>query len=383
MSQPHNLVTGLIEAPLEGAKWAFTTRRVARQCAERMLHDVGNAAPGDIVLCEVVEIGQHKKVQLPSGRPSELYVGDRIVLACGARYAPDQFEAEPVLDIDGADMVAGGGIVGRARCSHDRMSPPTRVRPLGRLGRADGTPINIAQFALPERRVGADRPSVVAVLGSSMNAGKTTVAASLAHGLARAGLRVGGTKITGTGAYGDYNAFLDAGIEDVVDFTDAGVPSTYGQPLERIEAIAESLIGELGQRGCEVVVAEIADGVFQEETAALMRSARFGRLCDGVVFAAADALGAVTGVDRCVDVGLPLLAVSGLVSRSPLALSEIEREANVRCLTRDQLLDPAIAVELLTQAAAGIAAHTDHGRSHALLHPSAADHGSLQKRTAA
>ena len=352
MSRPYeaqscNKATRPTEVSLKDAKWAFTTRRVERDVVRLLLPDIDHATAGDLVLCEVLAVGQHKRVQITSGRPSELYVGDRIVLVCGARYAPDQFEADAALDAEGSDMVAGGGIVGCARASHDRMGAPTRVRPLGRLGREDGTALSVSQFALPERSTGADRPNVIAVVGSSMNAGKTTVAASLARGLAHAGLKTGGAKITGTGAFGDYNAFLDAGISDIVDFTDAGVPSTYRQPLSRIETIAETLVAEIGSRGCEVAVVELADGVFQEETAALMRSARFAELCDGVVFAAADALGAATGVERVRAAGLPLLAVSGLLSRSPLAMAEAERETNVPCLTRDKLLDPATALGLL------------------------------------
>ena len=64
--------------------------------------------------------------------------------------------------------------------------------------------------------------------------GKTTAASSLAHGLRAAGYAVAGIKATGTGAFGDFNSFEDAGVP-VMDFTDVGMPTTFRMPLEQIE----------------------------------------------------------------------------------------------------------------------------------------------------
>jgi hypothetical protein len=46
---------------------------------------------GDLVFGEIIKIGQHKSIQLAQGRASQAYPGDLVVLACGDRYAPDQF----------------------------------------------------------------------------------------------------------------------------------------------------------------------------------------------------------------------------------------------------------------------------------------------------
>ncbi|MDQ3560457.1 MAG: DUF1611 domain-containing protein, partial [Pseudomonadota bacterium] len=126
----------------------------------------------------MAEIGQHKKLQLFTGRYSDLYVGDHVVVACGARYAPDQFEAEATIASAGADLVAAGGLVGRVVVTHARMATPTRLKPLARLADGEGRPINLAAYALPPLTPATPRPSVIAVLGSSMNAGKTTTAVS-------------------------------------------------------------------------------------------------------------------------------------------------------------------------------------------------------------
>ena len=217
-----------------GTKWSFTTRRVRRADVAGILADVGQAVSGDLVLGEIDQIGQHKKVQLADGRYSDSYPGDTVVLACGDRYAPDQFEAVAKLDADGADLVAGGGLVGHMRHAHARMARPTRIKPIGLLIDENRAVINVERYALPQK-VAARKIAAIGVVGTAMNAGKTTAAASLAHGLGQAGYRVAAIKVTGTGAFGDFNAFVDAGAPVVADFTDAGMASTYRQPLHRIE----------------------------------------------------------------------------------------------------------------------------------------------------
>lgn len=320
------------------AKWAFTARRVNRCDAVGYGGDLYNATAGDLVLVEVDTIGQHKKLQLAEGRYCESYKGDLLVVVCGNRYAPDQFEGFAEINHDGCDMLAGGGIAGRMEAAHDRMATPTRLRPLGLLTDKNGEVINIASYGIPGSSI-PPHVTVIGVFGASMNAGKTTAAVSLAHGLNRAGYAVEGVKATGTGAFGDFNAFLDAGVP-VTDFTDAGMASTYKVPLERIEDGFDALVGGAAARGAEIVVVEIADGVFQAETAEIMKSSRIKDRLDASLFAAPDALGAVGGVSIMQKHGLTPFAVSGMVTRSPLAVREAEAVTGTKLLSRDDLIDP-------------------------------------------
>lgn len=343
-------------ASLHRAKWAFTTRHVRRKDVERLLPASAACEAGQLLLAEVMQLGQHDGVQLESGRRSQLYLGDRIVVCLGNRYAPDQFEGIAKIE-NGQDceLLAGGGVAGVVRHRHGRMRSATGLRVLGVLGDADGSPINIARYALalPEPQL-VDGPSipVVVVVGSSMNAGKTTACASLIHGLARNGLKVGAVKITGTGSFGDVQSYADAGAAEVLDFTDAGFASTYRVEPSLLERTAMRLIAELEARGCEAVVVEIADGLFQQETAALMASPTLRDALGQVVFAAADAMGAVAGVQRLRSLGWTVSAFTGLVTASPLAASEAEAilrsvDCAVPCFSRDDLRNPAGAARLL------------------------------------
>ncbi|MGI9463726.1 MAG: hypothetical protein ACR2OM_07295, partial [Aestuariivirgaceae bacterium] len=294
------------------AKWAFSARRVTRSDAVDVYRNVQHVEPGDLVLAQLTHVGQHKKLQLADGRYSESYKGDIFVMVCANRYAPDQFEGFAEIDPNECDMLAAGGIVGRMRAAHDKMSAPTKLRPLGLLTNHAGDVINVESYAVPPARI-PDNLTVIGVFGASMNAGKTTAAVSLAHGLKKAGYAVEGVKATGTGAFGDFNAFRDAGVP-VSDFTDAGMATTYRMPLERIEQGFETLVGAAADRGADVVVVEIADGVFQAETQEILKKSRIKDRLDAVMFAAPDALGAVGGVSILKQYGLVPFAVSGMVT---------------------------------------------------------------------
>lgn len=320
------------------AKWTFTTRRVNRGDVQGLSTNYAHARAGDLVLCEIAEIGQHKKIQLAERRVSTSYPGDLVVLCLGDRYAPDQFLASAVIDDDLIDLVAGGGVVGRIDAAHDFMEEPTRLRPIGLLTGGHGQVLNVADYALPAMPAN-DAVTVIGVFGASMNSGKTTAATSLAHGLMRSGFAVAGVKATGTGAFGDFNSFEDGGAP-ALDFTDAGMATTFRMPLERIEAGFDTLVATAAARGAEVVVVEIADGVFQQETREILRSSRIRDRLDGILFAAPDALSALGGVMVLGQIGLAPFAISGMVSCSPLAATEAAEVTGLPILTREDLWSP-------------------------------------------
>ncbi len=327
------------------AKWAFTTRRVHRDDVHGLSTHFASAKAGDLILCEIAEIGHHKKIQLAERRVSVSYPGDFVVLCLGDRYAPDQFLATAVIDDDLIDLVAGGGVAGRIDAAHVRMAEPTRLRPIGLLTNASGRIMNVADYALPSLPANND-VTVIGVFGASMNSGKTTAASSLAHGLMHAGYAVAGVKATGTGAFGDFNSFEDGGAP-ALDFTDAGMATTFRMPMDQIEAGFDTLVATAAARGAEVVVVEIADGVFQQETRAILKSSAIRERLDGILFAAPDALSALGGVVVLGQDNLTPFAISGMVSCSPLATAEAAEVTGLPILSREELWSPdAIALHV-------------------------------------
>ena len=315
---------------LASAKRAFTTRTVHPLSSPRewtwSLVDGVRPEAGDLVLAKVTEIRQHGWLERPDGRRATMYVDDEIVVAYGARYAPDAFEGVVPDDLSPCDLLAGGGIAGRYLTRSPKVDEPTKLTPVGLLAMG-GRPLNLRQFAtcLIDTPEPMSRPlHTIGVVGSSMNAGKTTALAALVRGLTRAGLRVGAVKVTGTGSGGDLWRYHDAGAEWIYDFTDAGYSTTFQVPVGDLERVASRLVDLVTQRGADVAVVEIADGIFQSETAALLASPVVRLLLDGVLFASGDALGAQAGAERLRAMGYDVRAVTGRFTASPLAVREAD-----------------------------------------------------------
>jgi len=346
---------------LAAAKYAYTTRYLAAEVAREprgYFLDVDPSVrpnPGDVVLAEVVWIGQHRRLESPASRRATMYVGDEIVVAYGNRYAPDQFEAEVPDDLAETNLVAAGGVVAHALSAMQGLEQPTVVQPLGLLRDAHAVvtlatfapyaPLPPLDLAPPSSRTG--RPSVVAVVGTSMNSGKSTALACLAHGLARGGMRVAAGKATGTGAGGDPGMFVDAGASAVLDFTDFGLVSTSRLKHDDVVAVFTSLVNQLACTGCDVVLVEIADGIFQLETARLLADPVFTDYIDHVLFAAGEAMGAASGVQELRRLGIEVAAVSGKLTSSPLAAREARTALDLPVVDTLDLAEPEVATCML------------------------------------
>lgn len=335
--------TPLSPLRVRSAKAAYTTRHIDLHAATQLLSGVAPRI-GDLVLARVAAIGQHVAIELGHGRRATMFVGDEVVVAYGNRYAPDQFEAEMPGHLGPCELVAAGGIASTVIASHAKMKPATRLEPIGLLADGAGVRMNLQSGVLAAPpRAGVDRPLTIAVVGASMNSGKTTTAANLVRGLRMAGLNVGAAKTTGTGAGGDVWLLSDAGAFPVYDFTNAGYPSTYLTGPDAVRDIFTALTDRLADDGCQVIVLEIADGVFQQETSTLLVDPVFAERVDAVVFASYDALGAAAGVGWLRERGLDPIAVSGVLSSSPLATREAATAAGCPVWGLAHLSDPQAA----------------------------------------
>ena len=349
---------GLISeaARLCHAAWASTTRRVQGPLGVVANH--GPPMPGDLLLARVDTVGYHSALQLPDGRRKRLFAGDEIVVAYGNRYAPNQFEAVVPKSFGPCQLVAGGGVAARVLSWHGRITKEaTQITPLGRIAGATGAAANLRDYALPTLdRVPNPRPRTIVVCGTSMDSGKTQAAAHLVKGLTLAGLRVGFAKVTGTGSGGDTWLLKDACANPVLDFTDAGLASTYMEPAPEIQRVFTTLVGHLALANVDAIVLEIADGLLQSESAALLKSALFAETVDGVIFASGDAMGALAGESWLRQHRLPVIALSGVLSSSPLQSQEAVKSTGLPVVGRDDLLRAQTALRLLSATEQFVAA---------------------------
>ncbi len=349
-SAAERTIEPLDPARAAAAKAAFTTRRVSTTQWRTLLGGKRRPMAGDLVLARVTRKRQHTRIELTNGRKALLYVGDEVVLAYGNRYASDQFEALVPGDLGPCNMVASGGIAATMVERSRDVRPATEIEPIGLLGDESGEVLNVGDFALPKAAVSASaKPFTLAVVGSAMNAGKTTTAAQLIHGLSRRGVRVGAAKVTGTGSGGDVWKMVDAGACEVLDFTDAGHASTYRVSSRRIERIARQLHAHLTAAGAEVIVLEVADGLFQQETSALLEAGAMATLVDGYLLAVTDSLSAAAGVEWLLSRNLPLLALCGTITRSPLAAREAVATTGLPVMGLSQLVSSTFLGQMLDE----------------------------------
>jgi hypothetical protein len=323
-----------------GVKHGFTTHAVPVEVMARVRELERTPQAGDLILAEVLTLGHHKKLEQRNGTLWHIFPGDLIIGAFGNRYATDQYEAYvPSQLVTECDLVSVGGVCGLVVARHPSMDHPTRLKIIGGVCDAQDRPINLRAFGLKSGVAPrAGKREVILVVGSSMNAGKTTTVGTLARALKQEGFRVAAAKVTGTAAGKDGRYFLSCGARPVLDFTFAGYPSTYMASIEDLLEIHRTLIAHLGATNPDFIILEVADGIFQRETRMLLENAEFRQSVDHVFFAANDSLSADCGARCLKSYGLPLRAIAGAFTQSCLAIREAEASTGIRCLDIEQML---------------------------------------------
>ena len=324
---------------------SYALRWVPRPSMATLLPCPVSPQAGDIALAKLEKIGKNATLELANGRRCTLHEGDLLAVVFGNRYATLQFEGYAHSNGDSCDLLSMGGLCGLVESKHAKAADPSKLRLLGALGDRNGSPLNLRDFALAPQPQ-PNHPNVVVVCGTSMDAGKTHTVMSLIMGLRKQGLAVAGIKLTGTATGKDTWNMLDAGACVALDFVDGGFPSTYLSTLEELLHLYDLLVSRAAAEGASWVVLEIADGLLQRETAALLQHSGFTASVGAWIFAAGDPLAAAGGVAVLRNWAIDPLAISGVVSMSPLGMKETQAATGLPCLTAGELQSGALNVRL-------------------------------------
>ena len=213
-------------------------------------------ATGDYVAAEIIHPGSGAAIELPNGRMMEPLRGERIIGALGIRHAT--LEATGTweeVDTEGEmHVLTGAGLFGKMT-SRSVFSPiPIKIKYLGHiLRKGKKCTMSKAVKSVPKQLL---ETSVVLLVGTSMSAGKTTTGRLVVKQLKSFGLKVLGTKLSGAGRYRDIIALKDAGADEILDFVDAGLPSTVCPSAEYHLAL-DNLISRMAGIKADVAVVEI------------------------------------------------------------------------------------------------------------------------------
>ncbi|MEM8924900.1 MAG: DUF1611 domain-containing protein, partial [Actinomycetota bacterium] len=259
------------------------------------------AAVGDLIVGEVASVGEHTEIQNRSGRTHQIGPGQRGLFVFGNRYATDAFEAlVPPVVPEEVDLVAKGGVVAVVDSANAGVQTPTRIRVLGCALDADHRPLSTFDRPLVMPRRGPKtepRARLILIVGTSMNAGKSTTAVAIARALTRAGHRVKASKVTGTASLKEILHLEDAGASAVNDFTYLGHPSTYLLDDDEVVGVFDALDHAIANRPDVYWLVELADGIEQRETAMLLASPSVTERIHTLVFCARDPLGVRGGIE--------------------------------------------------------------------------------------
>jgi len=208
----------------------------------------------DYVLVEVLG-PSHYPFEIANGRLVDAVAGDMVIGALGKRSATLEVVGDWSHTSITGEMHAltGAGLFGLATSMSTWLQPLTPIVYRGHVTR-DGQKLNMRDF-VEQLPPGVPHAPVILLVGTSMSAGKTTTARVVVRMLAERGLRVLACKVTGAARYRDILSCLDVGAEHVMDFVDAGLPSTVCEESVYAPAL-DHMLSRMAVLEPDVIVAE-------------------------------------------------------------------------------------------------------------------------------
>jgi hypothetical protein len=229
------------------------------------------AQAGVVIAAKVLNSRRtYHTLENPQGRLVPLRPGDVIAGALGFRHALHGFAGKLPTSVkvgDTLQLLNLGGVIGQSSGSSPALGRPFDLEVLGAVmdfsdgfrGQSQGLPASIQSPALPSAPLPTDLPPILALVGTSMDSGKTTAASALVSSLSDQGMQVACGKLTGVSLRRDMLTQEDNGAFLSASFTDFGVVTTND---DNAVATAHSLIAYLNDHSPDVIVLELGDGLF-------------------------------------------------------------------------------------------------------------------------
>jgi len=294
---------------------------------------------GDYVVGKITNRGDDKmKIELTNGRMRSFMKEDLVAGALGERYATLEATGSwRDTEEDGImHLLTGGGLIGKCTSKSIRLPTLIEIEYQGHMMRGEKVckmddyvkKVPYKKFDLP----------VVLLVGTSMSAGKTTVARIIVNQLKRAGLEIVAGKLTGASRYSDTLSLKDVGAGKIFDFVDGGLPSSI-YPREKFRKKLIQLLSQIQQTNADVAVIELGasplepyngDVAYEE----LKSCVKLAVLCASDPYA-------VYGVMKSFRLRPDI--VSGIATNTFAGSELIEKLCGVKAMN---LIDPETAAEL-------------------------------------
>lgn len=282
------------------------------------------------------EKGSYNSVEDCNGRMVTLQQGDILVGTLGRRdalhgycgYVPSAIQVG-----DRLNVLNLGGVIGKCSGVNPDLGAPYEFEVLGavqvfpdfntRSGVAAHVTMHSLQNALPLQQCPV--VPIVYVLGTCMNAGKTTVACRVIRSLASRGLKVAACKLTGVSLLRDTLNMQDYGAKRAISFMHAGIVSTG---KDNALSGAQRLIAELSGGEYQVIVAELGDGILGNYgVQQILAESHLMQRCGVLILCANDPVGAWGAVQILREqYGLNVDLVSGPTTDNQVGIEYIRNK---------------------------------------------------------
>ncbi len=330
---------------MEKIKKSIITKKIKNYKINRKIKRTYQPKAGDVAIFKILSIGKHKAIQGINGNNTYIFPGDLIMATFGTRYASNQFEGYvPDKYYSRYQILGQGGVVGILKSMHEKFKDigATQVRLMGyavdennqviNTKYYDETPVNFNPFkkwSFP----------IYLSLGAGMDSGKTTTAAFVSRALMQQKKKVAYLKLTGTVYAKDCSFVRDCGADKAIDFSYCGYPSTYLCQTEEILDLFENLLQKIAPDNPDAVIVEIADGLLQRETKALINYKPFMQLIDQTFLSCGDSLSVKSGIEILEKIGKKPVLLSGLFTTSPLMVKEVQAITDIPVFTIEDFMD--------------------------------------------
>ncbi len=294
---------------------------------------------GDYVVGKIIDTGSDiLKIELINGRMRSIMNEDLVVGALGERYAT--LEATGTwkeVEEDGKmHLLTGAGLFGKCTSKSVYLPNLIEIQYIGHAAR--GEKICTMDDYVEDVKFSKFTTPVILLVGTSMSAGKTTVARIIVNHLKRAGLKIVAGKLTGASRYRDILSLKDVGANYIFDFVNIGLPSTI-YPREKFRKKLIQLLSRINSVQADVAVIELGASPLEPYNGDIA----FEELKDNIkctVLCASDPY-AVFGVMKSFNLKPDI--VSGIATNTYAGAELIEKLCNVKALN---LIDPKTSLEL-------------------------------------
>ena len=267
----------------------------------------GWAKVGSVVVCQVVAVGAHEKVESWTGRYIRLQAGCLIMGVIGNRYSTiSMYGGVPAEGIqlpreEPVDLLSAGGLIGECISYPSYRGSPTKLLILG-LASSKGELLEIHPHIMA-RHLDISCPLIL-IAGTSANVGKTKFAAKLTYYLSRTRKKqVAATKLAGAGNYDDILNLHEAGAKDFLDFVDAGLVSTYGYEGETVVSVAKGILNRLVGKQPEVIIAELGGDLVGANVPAILADRQIRKATSAIILVPSDIMAAEGALHHLKDFG--------------------------------------------------------------------------------